>query len=170
MENTHTGEESVHVTTSAPHATIMTMQHTCAGHPSRHLNRALQFVCVVAVQNIVQHNATIDHRIIENNCVVHQKALGTRNFNMPIVKFWEIQASSQQIVKDRLVNHICTGHTIKFQEAPVLTDQIITVVLSFLGEIRTTTVTEEGTHQQVLLDTPLESNNRINMLIILGHI
>ena len=170
MENTHTGEGSVHTTTSAPHVTIMTMQPTCAGHPSRHLNRALQFVCIVAVQNIVQHNATIDHGIIEDNCIVCWKPIGTRNFNVPMAKIWEIQASSQQIVKDGPVNYICAGCTAKFQEVPVLTDQIITVILSFLEEIRTTTVTEEGTHQQVLADTPLESNNRINMLIILVQI
>ena len=60
--------------------------------------------------------------------------------------------------------------TVKFWATPVLTDQIITIVLSFLGEIRTTTVTKEGTHRQVLADTPLESNNRINMLIILVQI
>ena len=155
------------MTTSVPHATIMTMQHTCAGHPSRHLNRVLQFVCIVTVWNIVQHNATRDHGIIENDCILCQNPVGTRNFNMPMVKFWEIQASSCEILKDRPVNCIHTGHTVKFWKMLVLTDQIITIVLSFLGEIKTTTVTKEGTHQQVLADTPLERNNRINMLIIL---
>ena len=133
-------------------------------------SRVLQFVCIVAVQNIVQHNATRDHGIIENNHILHWNSIGTRNFNMPMAKFWEIQTSSHQILKDRPVNCIHTGHTAKFQETPVLTDQIITIVLSFLGEIRTTMVTKEGKHQQVLADTPLESNNRINMLIILVQI
>ena len=158
------------MTTSAPHATIMTMQHTCAGHPSRHLNRVLQFVYIVTVQNTVQHNAVIGHGIIENNHILCQKPLGTRNFNMPTATVWEIQASSHQMLKDGLVSHIHTGHTAKFQGVPVLTDQIITISLSFLGEIRTTTVTREGTHWQVLADTPLESNNRINVLIILVQI
>ena len=39
--DSHTREGSAPMTTSAPHVTIMTMQHTCAGHPSRHLNRVL---------------------------------------------------------------------------------------------------------------------------------
>ena len=30
---------SVHTTTSAPHATTMSMPHTCAGHPNRHLTQ-----------------------------------------------------------------------------------------------------------------------------------
>ena len=159
------------MTTSAPHATIMTMQQTCAGHPSRHLNRVLEFVCIVAVQNIVQHNATIDHGIIENNHILHWNSIGTRNFNMPMVKILgntDFQSSNTQ--GHGPVNHIHTGHTGKFWEMPVLTDQVITKVLSFLGKIRTTTVTKEGTHWQVVADTPLESNNRINMLIILVQI
>ena len=89
---------------------------------------------------------------------------------MPTANFWEMQASNHQILKDGPVNCIPTGCTAKFWETPVLTDQIITIVFSFLGEIRTTTVTKEGTHWQVLADTPLESKNRINMLIILVQI
>ena len=157
------------MTTSALHATIMTMQHTCAGHPNRHLNRVLQFVYIVAVQNTAHHNATIGHGIIENSCVVHQNPLGTRNFNMPMVKFQEIWAPSHQILRDGLVNHIHTGCTVKFREVLVHTDQIKIQFHIFLGETRTMMVTIEGTHQQVLADTPLESNT-INILILLIQI
>ena len=42
------------MTTSAPHATIMTMQHTCAGHPSRHLNSPA--ICVYC--GSTEHSST----------------------------------------------------------------------------------------------------------------
>ena len=48
------------MTTSAPHVIITTMQHTCAGHPSRHPNRVLPPVYIVTVWSIAQYNATID--------------------------------------------------------------------------------------------------------------
>ena len=162
------------MTTSAPHVTTMTMQHSCAGHPNRHLNKVLQYVYIVAAQNTTHHNTAIGHGIIENNHIIHWKPLGTRNFNVPMAKFWgttvEIQASNHQTLKDGPVNYICRDHTVKFQEMPVHTNQIITQVHIFLGKTRTTTVTTEGTHQQDLADTPLESNNRINMLRILVQI
>ena len=157
------------MTTSVPHATTMTMQHTCPGHPSRHLNRVLQFVCTVATQSTAHHNATIGHGTTENSHVALWKPLGTRNFNVPMVKFWEIQAPSHKIPKDGPVNHICRGCTAKFWEIPVHINHIIMQVHIFLGETRTTMVTTEDTHHQVLADIPLE-NNTTNMLITLVQI
>ena len=150
------------MTTSTPHATIMTMQHTCAGHPSRHPNRVLPPVYIVAVWNTAQYNATID--------VLHWKPPETRYFNVPMAKFWEKQASSHQMLKEGPVNHIPTSHTVKFQEVQVLTDQTIMIIISFLGETRTTAVTREGIQLQVLVDTPLDSSSKISMLIILVQI
>ena len=171
--NTHTGEGSVHMTTSALHATIMTMQHTCAGHPNKHLNIVLQFVYIVAAQSTAHHNATIGHGITENDHITLWKPLGTRNFNVPMAKFWEttieMQASSQQTLKDGLVNHICRDHTEKFWETPVQIDQIVIQVHIFLGKTRTMMVTIEGTHQKVLVDIPLE-NSIINILTLLIQI
>ena len=158
------------MTTSAPHAKIMTMQHTCAGHQSRHPNGVLQSVCIVAVQSTAHHNVAIGHGITGNNPILLQKPSGTRNFNVPIAKFWEMQASSHQMLNKGPVNCIPTGHTAKLWEVPALTDQTIMLILSFLGETRTTMVTREGIHQQVLADTPLESSNSINLLIILVQI
>ena len=122
------------MTTSAPHATTMSMPHTCAGHPNRHLNRTLQSVCIVVVQITAQHNVAIG--------VLHWRPQGTRNFNVPTAKFWETRA---------------------------LTDQII-IILKFLGESRITTVIREGTHLEVLVNTQLDSSNKIIMLIILDQI
>ena len=45
-----------------------------------------------------------------------------RNFNVPMAKFWEMQASSHQMLKEGQVNCIPTGHTVKFLEVPVLTN------------------------------------------------
>ena len=98
------------MTTFAPHATTMTMQHICAGHQSRHLNKVLQSVCIVAVQSTAHHNATIGHGITGNNPVLLWKPLGTRNFNVPMAKFWEMQAFSHQMFREGLVNCIGTGH------------------------------------------------------------
>ena len=160
--NTHTGEGGVHMTTSALHATIMTIQHTCAGHPNKHFNRVLQFVYIVAAQSTAHHNAAVGHGITENNHVTLWKPLGTRNFNVPMAKFQEMtiemQASSQQILKDEPVNHIHRDCTAKFWEMLVQIDQIIIQVHIFLGETRTTMVTIEGTHQQVLIEIPLENS------------
>ena len=157
------------MTTSAAHAKITTMQHTCAGHQSRHPNRLLQSVCIVAVQSTAHCNVTIGHGIIGNNPVLCWKPAGTSNFNVPTAKFQEKQASSHQMLKEGSVNHIPTGHTAKFQEVLVLTDQTIMIIISFLGETRTTAVTREEIQVQVLVDTPLDNNNII-MLIILVQI
>ena len=61
VENTHTAEENVHTTTSAPHATITIMLHTCVGHPGRHHNRVLQFVYIASVPSTVLYNAHNRH-------------------------------------------------------------------------------------------------------------
>ena len=148
----------------------MTMQPTCAGHPSRHPNRVLPFVYIVAVWNTAHHNATIDHGITGNNHILHWKPPGARNFNMLTAKFQEIQASSHQMLKEGPANCIPTGHTGKFQEVPALTNRIIMITLSFLGETRITTVAGEGIQLQVLVNTPLDSSNKIIMLIILVKI
>ena len=162
------------MTTSVPHVMTMTMQYTCAGHPNRQLNRVLQYVYIVAAQNTVCHNATIGHGVIENNHIIHWKPLGTRNFNVPMAKFrgttMEMQASDHQTLKDRPVNCIHRDHTAKFWEVPVLTNQTIMIVISFLGETRTTAVTREEIQLQVLVNTPLDSSSKIIMLIILVQI
>ena len=144
QEYSHLGEENVHTTTFAPHATITTMQHTCAGYPSRHPNRVLPFVYIVAVQSTAHHNVTIGHGITGNNHVLCWKPSGTRNFNVPTAKFQEMQDSSHQMLKEGPANCIPTGHTAKFQEALALTNRIIMITRNFLGETRTTTVTREG--------------------------
>ena len=158
------------MTTSAPHATITTMQQTCAGHPSRHPNRVLPLVYIVAVWSTAHHNAAIGHGITGNNCMLCWKPAGARNFNVPTAKFWEKQASSHQMLKEGPVNSIPTGHTVKFWEVLVLTDQTIMIILSFLGETRTIAVTREEIQLQVLVNTPLDSSNKIIMLIILVQI
>ena len=153
------------MTTSAPHATIMTMQHTCAGHPSRHPSCHLSPVYIVALQSTAHHNAAIGHGITGNNCLLLWKLVGTRNFKVPMAKFQEKQAS-----REGPVNCIPTGHTAKFREVLVLTDQTIMVIISFLGETRTTAVTREEIQLQVLVNTPLDSSSKIIMLIILVQI
>ena len=102
-----------------------------------------------------------------NNHLLLWKPAGTRNFKVPTVKFQEKQASSHQMLKEGPVNPTPTGHTTKFQEAPVLTDQTIMIIISFLGETRTTAVTREEIQLQVLVNTPLDSSSKISMLIIL---
>ena len=104
------------------------MQHACAGHPSRHPIIVLQSVYIVAAPSTAQYNATID--------VFHRRPPGTRNFNIPMTKFWEIQVSSHQMLKEGQVNHIPTGHTATFREVPVLTNQTIMIIISFLGGTR----------------------------------
>ena len=170
MENIHIGEGNVCMTTSAPHATITTMQHTCAGHSSRHPNRVLPPVYIVAVWSTAHHNAAIGHGITGNNHLLLWKPAGTRNFKVPTAKFWEKQAYSHQILKEGPVNCIPTGHTAKFWEVPVLTDQTIMIIISFLGETRTTAVTREEIQLQVLVNTPLDNSSKISMLIILVQI
>ena len=150
------------MTTSAPHVTITTMQHTCAGHPSRHPKIVLQSAYIVAAPSTAQHSATID--------VFHQRPPDTRNFNVPMVKVWEMQVSSHQMLQEGQVNCIPTSHIAKFWEVPVLTNQTIMIIISFLGETRTTAVTREEIQLQVLVDTPLENNNKIIMLTILVQI
>ena len=61
-------------------------------------------------------------------------------------------------------------HTAKFWEVPVLTNQTIMIIISFLGETRTTAVTREEIQLQVLVNNPLDSSNKIIMLIILVKI
>ena len=158
------------MTTSAPHATIMTMQHTCAGHPSRHPNRVLSPAYIVAVWSTAHCNDTIGHGITGNNHLLLWKPAGTRNFKVPTAKFWEKQASSHQMLNEGPINHIPTGHTAKFWEALVLTNQTIMIIISFLGETRTTAVTREEIQLQVLVNTPLDSSSKISMLIILVQI
>ena len=73
-------------------------------------------------------------------------------------------------LKEGQVNHIPTGHTAKFWEVPVLTNQTIMIMISFLGKTRTTAVTREEIQLQVLVDTSLENNYNIIMLRILVQI
>ena len=94
------------MTTSAPHVIIVIMLHICAGHPRIHHNRILHCVYIVAVWSTAQYNATIDE--------FHQKPPETRDFNIPTVKFWKKQASSQQTTKDKPASHMPTGHIAKF--------------------------------------------------------
>ena len=150
------------MTTSAPHATIMTMQHICAGHPNRHPNRVLPPVYIVAIWSTAQYSAAID--------VFYWKPPETRNFNVPMAKFQEKQASSHQMLKEGQVNCIPTGHIVKFWEVLVLTNQTVMIIISFLGETRTTAVTREEIQLQVLVDTPPDSSSKIIMLIILVKI
>ena len=84
-----------------------------------------------------------------------------------MAKVQEMQASSNQMVKEGQVNHIPTSHTAKLWEVPVLTNQTIMMFISFLGETRTTAVTREEIQLQVLVNTPLGNNNKIIMLTIL---
>ena len=145
VENTHTGEGNVHMTTSVPHATTMTMQHTCPGFPSRHLNTVLQFVwyCGNTEHSSSQcHNRPWDNR--EQPCSTLE-ALRNQEFQCANGEIWEIQAPSHKIPKDGPVNHICRGCTAKFWEIPVHINHIIMQVPIFLGETRTTMmVTKEG--------------------------
>ena len=136
------------MTTSAQHVIIMIMLHICAGHPRIHHNRILQCVYIVAVWSTAQYNAAID--------VFHQKSPETRNFNVPTVKFWEKQASSQQTTKEEPSSHIPTGHIAKFWVVQALTNQII-IILNFLGETRT-----------IVVDTQLE--NKIIIITILVQV
>ena len=53
---------------------------------------------------------------------------------MPTAKFHEKQASSHQMLKEGPVNCIPTGHTAKFWEVLVLTNQTKMVIISFLEE------------------------------------
>ena len=91
-----------------------------------------------------------------------------------MAKFWgmtmEMQASNHQTPKDRPVNHIRRDHTVKFWEVPVITDQTIMIIISFLGETRTIAVTREEIQLQVLVNTPIDNSSKIIMLIILVQI
>ena len=68
-------------------ATVMTMQHICAEHLGTHLSGVPLCVCTAVAVSTAQHNATTDHRITGNSCILHQKRLD-RDFNRSMAKFW----------------------------------------------------------------------------------
>ena len=167
MENIHIGEGNVlynnFCTTCNNH---MTMQHTCAGHPSRHPNRVLPPVYCGSMEHSSSqcHNRSWDNREqlpVKLETSRNQEFQSANSENLGKAGF---QSSNAQGRPSQLHSH--RSYSKILGSAGSYQPNRIIIIINFLGETRTTSGDQRKKYiYRSWSDTPLESS-RVIMLII----